>query len=62
MGLFAGILKPVKVATNLLTLYNEDSFILILISGKKSLITATTLDIGAFPALSPIPLIVRCKP
>ena len=35
---------------------------LMFISGKKSFITATTLAKGAFPALSPIPLTVRCKP
>ena len=62
MGLLAGILKPVKAETNLLTLYKDFSFKLILTWGIKSLITAATLAIGAFPALSPIPFTVRCNP
>jgi hypothetical protein len=47
----------VNVSTNLLTEYSEDSLTLILISGKKSLITATVLSSGAFPARSPFRLL-----
>jgi hypothetical protein len=50
-----------KVSTNLLTVYNEDSFTLIAISGMKSLITATVLSRGAFQR-SPIPFTVTCNP
>ena len=62
MGLFAGIVNPVNAETSLLTLNKEVSFTLISTSGKKSLITATALAIGALPALSPIPFTVKCRP
>ena len=53
------MVKPVKADTSLLTLYKEVSFTLISTSGKKSLITAMALAIGALPARSPIPFTVR---
>ena len=62
IGLFAGILKPVKVATKRLTLCKEVSLILTSIPGIKSFTTATKLASGVFPARSPIPFTVKCKP
>ena len=55
-------LKNEKVDINLLALNKFFSSILILILGRKSLIAATALERGVFPALSPIPLIVKCNP
>src|SRR5882757_10542546 len=61
-GLLEGMRIPEKVSTSLLTRYIDASFTDVFTPGRKSFSTAIALASGALPALSPIPLTVRCIP